>query len=286
MAGDWVKMRSRLADDPLVIAMAEFLLAQDDFRAWAGMEKGERYVTSQVRYGVTLLNVTVCVTVAGLLAVWGVARERGDRENDDLTLAHCTESTLETIAKVPKMGDAMAHVGWFKTSPTGTGIFPNYFKEHVPPEDRQRAQGAARQAAYRVRHANVTSNARSNVTRDVTRNVTVTHREEKRRVKKEHKARTSRAPLSFEPPPWIKHEAWAGFVAMRVEEKQPLTDSRAKRIVTKLDAMRAEGHDPNVILATSTANGWRGVYAPTGRHPRQFNFGEPETLDDMLAGAT
>ena len=181
MAGDWIKTRVWLCRDPKVIRMADFLAEQRRFMDW--LTDPVRAHCKETVYEHVTRNVTVALCVTGLVVTWGTARERGNREGDDLVLDCCELDEVSAIADIPCFGDAMAHVGWALQREDDCVVFPKFFKEQESPDDRHRRQNAERQAAFRERNKTERRNGKSNVTRNVTSNVTVTPREEKRRDK-------------------------------------------------------------------------------------------------------
>lgn len=176
MAGDWIKMRVSLRRDPKVIRMAETLAGDEHFQAWlvAQFLPVTGTVTRVTRVTPT---ITRALCVAGLLEVWGVAREKGRRENDDLILSSCSFFTIDEIGSLPGLGRAMAEVQW-AVSRENTMVFPRFFVEKESPEQRYRTPAAERQARYRDRKKEGITERNAPVTRDVTRY----NREEKRRV--------------------------------------------------------------------------------------------------------
>ena len=162
MASDWIKMRTDLYRDPKVCCMAEFLFSE---------EQREMGVTRNA-----LRNVMRNATVGALVAVWGVARHRGKRINDDLVIRGATISVIDDIAELPGFGDAMAKVEWAQETDEGI-VFPSFFEEfNVEPTYDKKNSNAERQKRFREK---------SNALRNVTRNAEVTpnsnDREEKRR---------------------------------------------------------------------------------------------------------
>lgn len=176
MAGDWIKTRVWLCRDPKVIRMADFLAQQRGFISW--LTDPVQKSCKESAYEHVKRNVTVALCVTGLVVTWGTARERGNREGEDLVLDCCELEEVSAIADIPCFGDAMAHVGWAKQREDDCVVFPKFFKDHESPDDRHRRQNAARQSAFRERRQKEGSNARVTSLR----NVTVTPREEKRRV--------------------------------------------------------------------------------------------------------
>lgn len=70
----------------------------------------------------------------------------------------------------------------------------------------------------------------------------------------------SKSKAKGEIPDWIPEENWNAFVEMRKAIKKPLTPYAAQRIVAKLDALRAAGHEPGAVLDQSTVACWQGVF--------------------------
>lgn len=67
-------------------------------------------------------------------------------------------------------------------------------------------------------------------------------------------------PPAFTLPDWLPSEAWADFVQMRNRVRAPMTERAKVLLVSKLDQMRAEGHDPVALLNQSIVNSWKGVF--------------------------
>lgn len=173
MAGDWIKMRTDLYRDPKVSVIADGLMAHDS--------ELSRYVNQHCQRDMTVTrNVMRNVTVGALVSVWGVMRQRGKRNGDDLVCHAVTPLVIDDIAELPGFGAAMALVGWVVQTSEGI-VFPRFFDEYnVSPEEKTKSQGAERQRRYRDRKSQQ-SDVTNDVTRDVTDNVTVTPREEKNR---------------------------------------------------------------------------------------------------------
>lgn len=164
MAGDWITMRVWISRDPQTISMANYLSKQPAFSSRYVGTHMDRYVTR---------NVTVSVTVVGLLQVWGVANDRGKPDGDDLVMSCTNIDTIDDIAGIPHFGDAMVYVGWLiheeNGSEEGQVRFPKFLRHNVPACERKREQNAERQRRYRERQRESDENLR-NVTRNVTRN--------------------------------------------------------------------------------------------------------------------
>lgn len=254
MAADWIKMRTDLYRDPKVCLIADALMNPD----------GElsRYVNQHCqRYMTVTRNVTRNVTVGALVAVWGVARQSGRRERDDLVIRGATVSIVDDICEIPGFGDAMESVGWVRQSTEGV-VFPNFFAEmNVDPVSKN----AERQRRYRDRKG-ASASVTSNVTRDVTRNVTRNDRDRDRdREEKSIKGKDPHPPKT-EPDPISEIEsefiaAWnaaKGVVACRGDS---LTPKRRQAIKSRLkDAAwdwRAALAKFPLKLVASDPNGWK-----------------------------
>lgn len=174
MAGDWIKMRVWLGRDPCVIAMADYLAGSRAFMNW--LTDPVRQSCKESAYEHVTRNVTVALCVTSLLVTWGTARERGDRDGDDLVLHHADFTTLDAMTDVPDFGDAMGFVGWAKEEDGAALRFPKFFKDHESPDEKHKRQAAERQAKFREKQSQ-----QSNEEVTPPSNVTVTHREEKRR---------------------------------------------------------------------------------------------------------
>lgn len=188
MPGDWIQMRVWLARDPKVLWMADTLASQRCFMNWLTNPVHRHCDESAYEHVTRDVLVTVCVT--GLLQVWGVAREQGYREEDDLLVTRCDIEAVSAIAGVPGFGQSMADVGWLIEERKGIARFPKFFEQKRSPSDRFAISGAERQRAYRERLRN---KGRDTVTEtlhsgDVTRDEKVTKsdaRVEKRRDREE-----------------------------------------------------------------------------------------------------
>jgi hypothetical protein len=181
MVGEWVKMRVWIAREPKVIAIADHLGARPEYLRWALGGKpghcGSCHVAS---------HVTVSVTVAALLHVWGVANEVGKAEGDDLILDHCTLHALDEIACVPRFGQAMASVGWAAEERDAGGPakvrLTKFMTHNVPADDRGKRADLERQRRCRAKRqeARGRSEAACHTMSHGTGHVTVMRKEEER----------------------------------------------------------------------------------------------------------
>lgn len=85
-------------------------------------------------------------------------------------------------------------------------------------------------------------------------------------------------------PDWIDRAAWERFVAMRNNNRSPLTSGAAVLVFKKLSEFRSR-FDPNEVLDQSTRNGWRDVYpirCEEKWHRSQKGFGASPRVNDPL----
>lgn len=78
--------------------------------------------------------------------------------------------------------------------------------------------------------------------------------------KKKEKPKPKFDALTYPMPSFIKQENWNDFVAMRKEIKKPLTETAAKRLISKLTEFDANGFDANESLDYSIMGQYQGVF--------------------------
>lgn len=78
--------------------------------------------------------------------------------------------------------------------------------------------------------------------------------------KKKEKPKPRFDALTYPIPSFIKQENWNDFVAMRKEIKKPLTETAAKRLISKLTEFDANGFDANESLDYSIMGQYQGVF--------------------------
>jgi hypothetical protein len=113
MAGDWIKVRTRLLEDPAVFRIAD------------------------------RLGISIEAVGGHLLRVWSWATDQIVEGN----APGVTEAHLDRIAGVTGMGAAMADVGWI-TFCTSGATFPNW-NRHLAQGAKERALAAKRVAKHR-----------------------------------------------------------------------------------------------------------------------------------------
>jgi len=170
MSQDWIKFRASLDTDPRVFTMADALLKSASAYVLA---TPARDLFGDVTQAVTR-DVMRDVTLSGLLRVWASAQ----LHTDDGVFHRASLDYLDTLARVPGFGAAMALVGWaVYDSSACTVTLPNFLEHNAPNKNgaRQKAAAAVRTARYRERLKNSAqeekkgkSDASCDVTRDVT----------------------------------------------------------------------------------------------------------------------
>jgi hypothetical protein len=128
MAGDWIKMRVDLADDPAVIAMA------------------------------VQLQVSELLIVGALHKLWSWA----DRHTVDGHAKSVTMSWINRYIMLPGFAEAMLSTGWLEQKEDGIAI--PHFDRHNGETGKKRAESTRRQQKYRnsssqFSHKNSVTNA-------------------------------------------------------------------------------------------------------------------------------
>lgn len=78
-----------------------------------------------------------------------------------------------------------------------------------------------------------------------------------------HKPRTKKAKTNAPPvalPDWVPRDPWNAFVEMRRSGRDKFAEYAQRLAISKLDSLRAAGHDPGAVLEQSVFRGWSGLY--------------------------
>ena len=184
---DWVKMRTDLYRHPKVLRMATHLLEHDSLKESIGDQFDDTHF-------VVPRHVMRHATVGALVTVWGVTRHIGKRDGDDLVLSGVTLDTIDELADMPGIGEAMCSVDWAIADNSGAVIFPKFFADNnVDPAEKLRESSRQRSKRYRDKRKTVTSPSRD-TGRDA--NVTVTGRVEESRVEESREVEAKPSPAS------------------------------------------------------------------------------------------
>lgn len=144
MAGDWIKMRTNLWDDPRVARLCDLT------------DQGEAAV------------------IGGLYWLWAMA----DDHSEDGILPGLTTKAIDRKTGVKGLGDALVTIGWLADSENGVSIIG--FEDHNGASAKKRAQTAKRVADFKAGNAQVTQSALPKEQQSVS-DALPREREEKRR---------------------------------------------------------------------------------------------------------
>ena len=192
MAGDWIKMRSNLWDDPRVSRICD--------------------LTDQIEAPV----------VGALYWLWAMA----DQHTEDGILPGLTLRQIDRKTGIPGVGDALVEVGWLADHPEGVRI--TRFEEHNGSSAKKRIQTAKRVAIHKAGNAEVTHGALAKTPDSVS---SALPREEERReeipptnVGGDAPRKRSAAP-ELVCPPDVDQQTWADWQALRKAKKAPITET-------------------------------------------------------------
>jgi hypothetical protein len=228
MAGDWIKMRGDLAEDPAVIGIAGRLGAEED------------------------------LIVGKLHRLWAWA----DRQSRDGHAASVTEVWVDRFVGRDGFASAMQAVGWLAVDATGIS-FPN-FERHNGKTAKTRGLSANRQQSRRARVTPESREPSRNV-RDASVTREEKRREEILNPPTPRKRGPSFDPSAIELPEWLPRDAWSLWCEDRRKRGKAITDAGARLQVKALQTYRAEGHEPQAVIEHSIAGGYQGLYPPKGR---------------------
>jgi hypothetical protein len=113
MAGDWIKMRSNLWDDPRVSRLCD------------------------------LTESSEAAVIGGLYWLWATA----DQHSEDGVMPGLTSKSIDRKTGVPGLGAALVEIGWI--SVIATGVLIERFEEHNGASAKKRATTAKRVANHR-----------------------------------------------------------------------------------------------------------------------------------------
>ena len=172
MAGDWIKMRGNLWDDPRVGHICD------------------------------LCDTSEASVIGGLYWLWATA----DQHTEDGTMPGLSLRQIDRKTGVPGLAAALVDVGWLLDDPAGATIVK--FEEHNGASAKKRCQTAKRVANFKAGNADETLDSESGNATSVS---TALPREEKRREeKKEQQPKDKeRSPCGSRlPADWVCPEEW------------------------------------------------------------------------------
>ncbi len=123
MAGDWIKMRGNLWDDPRVSSLCD------------------------------IANCSEATAIGGLYWLWATA----DQHSEDGVLPGLSLRSIDRKTGITGFGQAMVDIGWLADHPEGVRIVR--FDEHNGSSAKKRCQTAKRVANFKSTNAEVTQQA-------------------------------------------------------------------------------------------------------------------------------
>jgi hypothetical protein len=248
MAGDWIKMRVDLRDDPAVFKLAD-------------------------RLGIDELHVVGC-----LYSFWAWC----DKHAVDGHVDGATTRLIDKVSTVPGFADAMAEVGWLNVIENGIEI--PHFERHNGESAKERGLKNARQARWRAsKGANVdaapsTSATTAATTREEKR------REEKSNSSTDVEEKRSPRSRPAVRPEDVPESVWTDFQALRKTKRAPLTTTALDGIAREAAKASMSLAD---VLALCCTRGWQGFKAdwvakstgkPAVAMPQALSFAERDEL--------
>lgn len=250
MAGDWIKMRGNLWDDPRVAKIVDMT------------ESSEAAV------------------IGALYWLWATA----DQHTEDGVMPGLTLRSIDRKAGVKGFAEAMCFIEWLADHPEGVRIID--FEKHNGSSAKKRCQTAKRVANHATANATQTHQGEQANADSVSAALA---REEKRReekntsslrseVSREKKHRESQIVSETLPiPTQLDRQTWRDWVSFRSSIKKPLKHETAEKQIQFLCESIASGHDPVAIINESIRNGWTGLFAKD-HHRSQQQRAQPKTF--------
>lgn len=93
---------------------------------------------------------------------------------------------------------------------------------------------------------------------------------------------SSSSNINIELPSWLPETHWKDFVEFRKFIKKPMTEKAKHLMLSKLQKIKDNGHDPILAMNTSIANNWSDIYEPKPETLRTIN---KQGFDGWLRGA-
>lgn len=222
MAGDWIKMRGNLWDDPRVAKLCDIT------------DQGEAAI------------------IGGLYWLWSTA----DQHTEDGVMPGLTLRAIDRKTGVPGLADALIEIGWIADHPGGVCIIN--FEEHNGASAKRRSLDAQRKANVRSVSASNADNVQTNVGQDAP---SCGAREEKRREDisstdvEEKRSPRSRPAVR---PEDVPESVWTDFQALRKTKRAPLTTTALEGIAREAAKASMSLAD---VLALCCTRGWQGFKA-------------------------
>jgi uncharacterized protein YdaU (DUF1376 family) len=97
-----------------------------------------------------------------------------------------------------------------------------------------------------------------------------------------NKQETKNKKQTLELPEWLPEAHWNDFVEFRKFIKKPMTDRAKQLMLSNLQKIKDNGHDPILAMNKSIANNWVDIYEPK---PNTLNVINKQGFDGWLRGA-
>ncbi len=226
MAGDWIKMRVDLRDDPSVFKLAD-------------------------RLGIDELHVVGC-----LYSFWAWC----DKHAVDGHVDGATSRLIDKVSTVTGFADAMSEVGWLNV--TESGIEIPHFERHNGESAKERGLKNARQARWRAnKDANVDASSSTQTSTN-----TPTREEKRREDKRREDISSTdvedkpgkRSKPAVVKPEGVSDAVWLDFLTLRKTKRAPLTATALEGIAREAGKARMSLSD---VLALCCTRGWQGFKA-------------------------
>lgn len=187
MAGDWIKMRGNLWDDPRVARICDIT------------DQGEAAV------------------IGGLYWLWATA----DQHTENGIMPGLTGRSIDRKTGIPGFADALIQIGWLADHPDGVRIIN--FEEHNGASAKRRSLDAQRKANVRSMSASDADKTRTDEGQ-IAPTCGAREREEKEisipdGIDKAHKRAILIRPVE------VPDSVWSGFLAIRKAKRAPLSQA-------------------------------------------------------------
>ena len=248
MAGDWIKMRGNLWDDPRVAKIVD------------------------------MTDSSEAAVIGALYWLWSTA----DQHTETGVMPGLTLRSIDRKTGVKGFADALCAIDWIEDHPEGVRIVD--FEKHNGSSAKKRCQTAKRVANYESTNAQLTqdkekTNADSVSTalgKGICSVSDALAREEKRREEKNRDKNTNTT-TSVVTPDGVSYSVWADFKKLRASKKAPVTQ-------TAIDGIQREAEKACMTVADALAmcceRGWTGFKAEWVN--QQQSAGKPINKQEAL----
>jgi hypothetical protein len=191
MAGDWIKMRCNLWDDPRVGHIVDVTASSE------------------------------AAVVGGLYWLWATA----DQHTQDGLMPGLSLRQIDRKTGVQGLGEALCNIGWL--SETEAGVYLNNFEDHNGQSAKRRCVDAQRKSTVRTVSAPDADKTPTEQGQE-TPNLGAREREEKRREEEEDKGEKTAPRKRVTPPVTAKPDdidpqTWADWLNLRKAKRAPVT---------------------------------------------------------------